>query len=63
MEPKSCFAKILLLELRNYPGYFNSETYQQSVRHYAGIILEIIDDGIKRGEICEDIPPKQLKGF
>ena len=54
------FAKILLLEVRNFPGYFQSETYHL-VQDYAKIILEIIDEGIRRSEIRDDIPPKQLR--
>lgn len=54
------FAKILLLEVRNFPGYFQSGTYQL-VQAYAKIILEIIDEGIKSGEIRDDISPKLLR--
>ena len=54
------FAKILLLEVRNFPGYFQSETYHL-VQDYAKMILEIIEEGIQAGEIRDDIPPKQLR--
>ena len=54
------FAKILLLEVRNSPGYFHSETYRL-VQDYANMILEIIEEGIQAGEIRDDIPPKQLR--
>ena len=54
------FAKILLLEVRNFPGYFQSETYLL-VRDYAKTILEVIDEGIRRSEIRDDIPPKHLR--
>ena len=54
------FAKILLLEVRNFPGYFHSETYRL-VQDYANMILEIIEEGIQAGEIRDDIPPKQLR--
>ncbi|MEN8247106.1 MAG: TetR/AcrR family transcriptional regulator [Thermodesulfobacteriota bacterium] len=54
------FAKILLLEVRNFPGYFHSETYQL-VQEYANMLLEIIEEGIQAGEIRDDIPPKQLR--
>lgn len=49
------FAKILLLEVRNYPGYFQSETYGV-VRKYTKFIREIIEDGVKEGEIRGNIP-------
>lgn len=49
------FAKILILEVRNYPGYFQSETYR-TVRKYALLIREIIEEGIKEKKIRGDIP-------
>jgi AcrR family transcriptional regulator len=52
-------AKILLLEVRNFPGYFESGTYQL-VKHYGDRILEIIKEGINQGEIREDISPWHL---
>jgi TetR/AcrR family transcriptional regulator, fatty acid metabolism regulator protein len=48
------FAKILLLEVRNYPGYFTSETYR-TVKVYARMILELIEEGVENGEIRNDI--------
>lgn len=54
------FARILLLEVRNYPGYFESETYAL-VRRYAGIILDVIKEGIEKGEIRGDISPGHLR--
>lgn len=54
------FAKILLLEVRNFPGYFQSETYVV-VRRYASIILGVIKEGIEKGEIRNDISPRHLR--
>ena len=54
------FAKILLLEVRNFPGYFHSETYRL-IQEYAKFILEIIEEGIQTGEIRDDIPPAYLR--
>lgn len=54
------FSKILLLEVRNYPGYFTSTTYQQ-VRDYAKFVLEILEEGVRRGEIRDDVPPKRMR--
>lgn len=56
------FAKILLLEVRNIPGYFQSEPYQMT-RHYAGIILNIIEEGVKDGEIRDDISPRHIRNI
>jgi len=54
------FAKILLLEVRNYPDYYKSETYEL-VRVYSDVVLEILEEGISEGEIRGDIPPKFLR--
>ena len=54
------FTKILLLEVRNCPDYFNSETYKM-VRHYAGMMLEIIRDGVENGDIRNDINPINIR--
>jgi TetR/AcrR family fatty acid metabolism transcriptional regulator len=48
------FARILILEVRNYPDYFKSDAYQ-IVRRYSNIVRQIIEEGIKAGEIRSDI--------
>lgn len=53
-------AKILLLEVRNYPGYFESETYDM-VRVYGGMITEVLTEGVKNHEIRSDISVKSLR--
>jgi len=59
-ESKRVLAKILLLEVRNYPGYFESESYGQ-VKRYSRIITEILKEGIKNGEIRNDIPVTSMR--
>ena len=54
------FAKVILLEVKGFPIYFESKTYLLS-RRYGNIILEIIEEGIKNGEIREDISTSSLK--
>ena len=54
------FAKILLLEVRNYPGYFQSETYKL-IQRYAGILYDIIREGMEKGEIRNDLSPRTLR--
>lgn len=54
------FARILLLEVRNYPDYFASETYEL-VRYWANRILEIIEEGVSAGEIRSDVSPRHLR--
>jgi TetR/AcrR family transcriptional regulator, fatty acid metabolism regulator protein len=54
------FAKILLLEVRNSPDYFKSNTYNL-VKDYAGIIRELIEEGVENGEIRNDIKPVHIR--
>ena len=54
------FAKILLLEVRNYPDYYKSETYEL-VKIYSNTVLQIIEDGVRNGEIREDLDPKLIR--
>jgi TetR/AcrR family transcriptional regulator, fatty acid metabolism regulator protein len=54
------FSQILLLEVRNYPGYFESDAYQL-VKQYARLIDEIIEEGVKNREIRDDISAMCMK--
>lgn len=54
------FAKILLVEVRNFPEYFQSETYEE-IRAYTNMLLEIINKGIRSGVIRNDIPPRYMR--
>lgn len=54
------FAKILLLEVRNYPEFFTSNAYDL-VKRYSDIVLSIINEGIEAGEIRSDLPPRTLR--
>lgn len=54
------FAKILLLEVRNYPDYYKSETYEL-VKVYSNTVLRIIEEGVRNREIREDLEPKLIR--
>ncbi len=54
------FAKILLLEVRNYPDYFKSDAYE-SVKRYSQISLDVIQEGINNGEIRNDLSPLSIR--
>ncbi|MDQ5987555.1 MAG: Fatty acid metabolism regulator protein [Syntrophus sp. SKADARSKE-3] len=54
------FAKILIVEIRNFPAFFKSETYEQ-LREYSNLLLEIIEEGIERGDIRADISPRYAR--
>lgn len=51
----SVFSRILLLEVRNHPTYFESEAYDMA-KKYSRLINEIVELGIKDHEIRQDIP-------
>ena len=59
-ESKRVMAKILLLEVRNYPGYYESETYNQ-VRRYSRIILKLLEEGVKSHELRDDISVTSMR--
>jgi AcrR family transcriptional regulator len=54
------FARILLIEVRNYPDYYKSETYSR-VKEYSNIVLQIIEEGIRDREIRGDVPAKLIR--
>lgn len=54
------FAKILLLEVRNLPNYFESDTYLL-VKNFSRWVLGIIREGVEEGEIRDDIPPEHVR--
>ncbi len=54
------FARILLLEVRNYPDYFKSDAYQ-TVQRYSKLMMNIIGEGVERGEIRADVPPSVMR--
>ena len=54
------FAKILLIEVRNYPDYYKSETYER-VKEYSDIVLQIIEEGVRNREIRNDLPARLMR--
>lgn len=54
------FARILLIEVRNNPDYYKSETYKL-VKIYSNTVLTIIEEGIRNKEIRDDIPPELIR--
>lgn len=54
------FSQILLLDVRNHPGYFESDAYEL-VKQYARLIEEIVEEGVKNKEIRANIPVACVK--
>ena len=54
------FARILLIEVRNYPDYYKSETYEL-VKEYSDVVLKIIEEGILNRTIRNDLPAKLIR--
>lgn len=54
------FARIILLEVRNSEGYFESEAYAL-VQQFNRIIIGIINEGIANGEIRDTLPPAYIR--
>ena len=61
-ETNRVFAKILLLEVRNFPGYFESDTYQL-VKSHGLFLTAIINEGVETGEIRDDIPLSRMRNL
>lgn len=55
------FTRILLIEVRNSPDFYESSAYQQCVREYSKIITDIINEGIQNGEIQKNIKPSVIR--
>lgn len=56
------FARILLLEVRNYGEYFNSDAYQL-VRRYTDFLVSLLEEGRAEGSIRDDIPIPVIRQF
>jgi AcrR family transcriptional regulator len=54
------FAKVLLIEVRNYRDYYRSDTYEL-VKIYSNTVLSVIEKGVRDGEIRSDIPAKMMR--
>lgn len=54
------FSQILLLDVRNYPGYFESDAYEL-VKQYARLIDGIVEEGVRNKEIRDDISMANVK--
>ncbi len=54
------FAKILLLQVRSFSDYYDSEPYML-VKTFSKIMLEIIEEGMRNGEIRNDIDPRTIR--
>ncbi len=53
-------AKILLLEVRNVPEYFESDAYLL-LRDFSTWVRDIIKEGVEQGEIRDDISPDYMR--
>lgn len=60
-DQQRVFTRILLVEVRNSPDFFKSDAYQQCVRDYSKIIMDIIHEGIDLDEIRKDIKPSVIR--
>lgn len=54
------FARVLLLEVRNIPDYYESEAYAL-VRDFGDMCLETIQAGVASGEIRSDVEPTIMR--
>jgi TetR/AcrR family fatty acid metabolism transcriptional regulator len=54
------FAKIILIEARNYPGYFESKAFKL-IKEYATLIDGLLEEAVENGIIRDDVPVKDIR--
>jgi TetR/AcrR family transcriptional regulator, fatty acid metabolism regulator protein len=54
------FSRILLLEVRNHPDYFQSDAYE-TVKRYTSLLKRIIEEGIVEGALRRDLPAESIR--
>ncbi len=54
------FAKIVLLEVRCFTGYFDSDVYGH-VKSYARLMVDTIKEAMRAGEFRKDIKPTDIR--
>jgi len=57
---KRVFAKIILIEVRSMPSFFQSKPYGH-VKEYSRYLLNIIEDGMNKNFFRNDMNPKTLR--
>lgn len=56
------FAKIILLEARNFPGFFQSLSYD-AVKAYSKLLSDIVQKGLDEGIFRKDLDLKFIRDF
>ncbi len=59
-ESDPVYARILLLELGSYLGFYESSTYKL-FKEYTNLMRSIIEEGVQTGEIRSDIPVRSIR--
>lgn len=59
-ESNRVYARMFLMEVRSFPGYFGGHCYGQ-IKRYGNILLNILEEGMRSGEIRTDIPVRSLR--
>jgi len=59
LDENRAFARMLLLEITNFPDFFISESFE-FIRAYNRIVLGLIREGVESGEIRNDIDPSVI---
>jgi len=59
-ERDQVYARILLLELGSYRGFYESSTYEL-FKEYTNLIKDLIEEGVQEGEIRNDISVRSIR--
>lgn len=55
------FARIILVEVRNSPDFFESEAYDLVKKYSTGLILSAVEEGIEKGVIRSDMDASTIR--
>ncbi len=59
-ETHTGFARLLLLDCRSHKDFYRSESYEL-VREYAGVMLRLLEDGVRDGNFRDDIDMRLVR--
>ncbi len=59
-ETHTGFARLLLLDCRSHKDFYRSEAYEL-VREYAGVMLRLLEDGVRDGNFRNDVDMRLVR--
>jgi TetR/AcrR family transcriptional regulator, fatty acid metabolism regulator protein len=60
IKKEPTLTRYVLLELRPSPDFRKTKSYEQN-RRFAAMVTDVVAEGIRRGELRGDVPPKVIR--